>query len=192
MSTTDAVPGEAAGVLTANLFIGGRSVPAEGERYFETVEAVSGSPIARVAAATVDDVNRAVDAAANALPDWAALPPAARRKVLLNAVELFGRRAPELAAIMGREMGATRPWCGFNVHIAQGMLAEAAAQAYSAIGEVIPSDVPGLTALGVRQPAGVVVGIAPWNAPLILGVRAVAMPLVYGNTVVLKSSEQTP
>lgn len=61
-------------------------------------------------------------------------------------------------------MGATLPWCGFNVHVAKGMLVEAAAQAYAAVGEVIPSDVPGLTALGVRQPVVVVVGIAPWNA----------------------------
>jgi vanillin dehydrogenase len=60
------------------------------------------------------------------------------------------------------------------------------------VGEVIPSDVPGLTALGLRQPTGVTVGIAPWNAPLILGVRSVAMPLAYGNAVILKASEQTP
>src|SRR5256885_3936332 len=72
------------------------------------------------------------------------------------------------------------------------MLDDAAAKAYSVTGEVIPSDVPGLTAFGIRQPAGVVVGIAPWNAPVILGTRAVAMPLAYGNTVVLKASEQCP
>src|SRR6476659_5949128 len=46
--------------------------------------------------------------------------------------------------------------------------------------------------MGIRQPAGVVVGMAPWNAPVILGTRAVASPLVYGNTVVLKASEQCP
>ena len=72
------------------------------------------------------------------------------------------------------------------------MLREAAAQAYGAVGEVIPSDVPGVLAMGVRQPAGVVVGMAPWNAPVILGTRAVATPLAYGNTVVLKASEECP
>ena len=72
------------------------------------------------------------------------------------------------------------------------MLREAAAQAYGLVGEVIPSDVPGKLAMGVRQPAGVVVGMAPWNAPVILGTRAVATPLAYGNTVVLKASEQCP
>jgi acyl-CoA reductase-like NAD-dependent aldehyde dehydrogenase len=59
-------------------------------------------------------------------------------------------------------------------------------------GEVIPSDVPGSLAMGVRQACGVVVGIAPWNAPIILGTRAVAMPLACGNTVILKSSEMCP
>jgi acyl-CoA reductase-like NAD-dependent aldehyde dehydrogenase len=57
---------------------------------------------------------------------------------------------------------------------------------------VIPSDKPGTLALAVRQPAGVCVGIAPWNAPVILGTRAVAMPLACGNTVVLKASELCP
>ena len=60
------------------------------------------------------------------------------------------------------------------------------------VGEVIPSDVPGKLAMGVRQPAGVVAAIAPWNAPVILATRAVAAPLAYANTVVLKASEICP
>ncbi|MBY4108208.1 aldehyde dehydrogenase [Rhodococcus fascians] len=177
---------------TTDLFIGGTAVEAENGRYFETVEASTGTPIARVAAASVADVARAVDAASEAFDGWAALPPVARRTALEKAAVLLDERADEIVTTMSREMGATLPWCRFNVHVAQGMLREAAAQAYSAVGEVIPSDVPGLTALGVRQPVGVVVGIAPWNAPLILGVRAIVWPLVWGNTVILKSSEQTP
>ena len=80
----------------------------------------------------------------------------------------------------------------FNVSLAAGMLEEAAALTTSITGEVIPSNVPGLTAMGVRQPAGVVLGIAPWNAPVILGTRAVAAPLACGNTVILKASEVCP
>ncbi|MBY6708646.1 aldehyde dehydrogenase [Rhodococcus sp. BP-241] len=179
-------------VRTTHLFIGGRQVDAEGGRSFDTVEALTGTPIARVAAASVADVDKAVTAAAEAFADWSSRPPSARRAVLSTAARLMRERADELVAMMSREMGATLPWCRFNVHVATTMLDEAAAQAYSAVGEVIPSDVPGLTALGVRQPVGVVVGIAPWNAPLILGVRSVVWPLVWGNTVVLKSSEQTP
>ena len=93
---------------------------------------------------------------------------------------------------MTEEVGGTFGWGMFNCDLASRMLREAAAQAYSVVGEVIPSDVPGSLAMGVRQPAGVVVGMAPWNAPVILATRAVATPLAYGNTVVLKASEQCP
>ena len=63
----------------------------------------------------------------------------------------------------------------FNVGLAASMMREAAAQTYALRGEVIPSDTEGLLAMGIRQPVGVVVGIAPWNAPVILGVRAIAI-----------------
>ena len=93
---------------------------------------------------------------------------------------------------MARETGASAQWAGFNVHLAAGLLTEAASLTTQISGEVIPSDVPGSLAMGVRQAAGVVLGIAPWNAPVILATRAVATPLACGNTVVLKGSELCP
>src|SRR3954451_16474461 len=72
------------------------------------------------------------------------------------------------------------------------MLRAAAGQADLPGREEIGSQVPGLTAMRVRQPVGVVVSIAPWNPPVILATRAVAAPLAYGNTVVLKASEEAP
>jgi acyl-CoA reductase-like NAD-dependent aldehyde dehydrogenase len=179
-------------IVSSELFIGGVPTAPQGGRYFTTTEAVTGEPIARVAAASAADARRAVDAAAAALPEWAAVAPGERRAILLRAAGLLHERAPQIVPMMGREMGATAPWAGFNVHVATGMVQEAAAQTYSMVGDTIPSDMPGLFAMGVRQPAGVVIGIAPWNAPLILGVRAVVMPLAFGNTVVLKASEQAP
>ena len=76
--------------------------------------------------------------------------------------------------------------------LAANMLREAAALTTQIAGEVIPSDKPGMLAMAIRRPAGVVLGIAPWNAPVILGVRAVATPLACGNTVVFKASEMCP
>jgi acyl-CoA reductase-like NAD-dependent aldehyde dehydrogenase len=93
---------------------------------------------------------------------------------------------------MAAEAGAAKPWAGLNVHLAAAMLREAAALTTQIAGEVIPSDRPGCLAMAVRRPAGVVLGIAPWNAPVILGVRALATPLACGNTVVLKASETCP
>jgi vanillin dehydrogenase len=98
----------------------------------------------------------------------------------------------EIAGIITDETGGTFGWGMFNGMLAAGMLREAAAQAYSVTGEIIPADLPGAFYMATRQPAGVVAAIAPWNAPLILGVRAIALPLAYGNTVVLKASEESP
>ncbi len=93
---------------------------------------------------------------------------------------------------MTAETGSTGPWGGFNTMFAANVLREAAAMTTQVSGEIIPSDKPGNLAMAIRQPAGVCVGIAPWNAPVILGTRAIAMPLACGNTVVLKASEMCP
>src|SRR5262249_34467683 len=90
--------------------------------------------------------------------------------------------------------GGTFGWGMFNCMLAAGMLRAAGALAARVDGAVeeLESGVPGLQAKAVRQPAGVVVAMAPWNAPVILSTRAVATPLAVGNTVVLKASEKCP
>jgi acyl-CoA reductase-like NAD-dependent aldehyde dehydrogenase len=174
------------------LLIGGEWSDAESGATFEKANPYTGETVTKAAAAGAADANRAVDAAAAAFPGWSALPPAERRRLLIAAADLLDERAEQIAATMVEECGATFGWGMFNCGLAAGMLREAAAQAYLPGGDLIPSDVPGLTAMAVRQPVGVVVGIAPWNAPVILSTRAVATPLAYGNTVVLKASEECP
>lgn len=174
------------------LQINGTAVDPGSGRYFEKIRRLTGELVATVAAGGPEDAVRAVDAAHAAAQQWADTAPAQRRQVLEKAAELLTERSHDIAATMGLEMGAAAAWCHFNTMLAANMLKEAAAQVYSNVGQVIPSDVPGLTAMAVREPVGVVVGIAPWNAPMILGVRAIAMPLALGNTVVLKASEETP
>ena len=146
----------------------------------------------RAAAASVADANAAADAAAAAFPAWAATSPNQRRALLLNAAEKLEARTDAFIQAMSARPAATAPWAGFNVILAAGMMREAASMTTQIGGEVIPSDKPGCLAMAIRQPAGVVLGIAPWNAPVILGVRAIAMPLACGNTVVLKASETCP
>ncbi len=175
-----------------NLLIGGKEVAARSGASFERRNPVSGHVVSRSAAAGAADAIAAVDAAAAAFPAWSALGPGARRAKLNKAADLLEARAGDFAAVVRDETGATAGWGHFNVHLAAGMLREAAAMTSQIGGEIIPSDVPGSVAMAYRQPAGVVFGIAPWNAPIILGVRAVAMPLACGNTVVLKSSEVCP
>jgi vanillin dehydrogenase len=179
-------------VQEQQLLVGGEWIDADGGATFEKANPYTGEPVTKAAAAGVADANRAVEAAAAAFPEWSALPPAQRRQLLTAAATLLDERAEQVAGTMVEECGATFGWGMFNCGLASGMLREAAAQAYLPGGNVIPSDVPGLTAMAVRQPVGVVVGIAPWNAPVILSTRAVATPLAYGNTVVLKASEECP
>src|SRR3954470_13334753 len=174
------------------LLIAGEWTAASGGRTFERADPFTGEAVTVAAAAGREDAGRACDAAAAAFAEWSSTPPGQRRVLLSKAADLLMERAAEIASIMTEEVGGTFGWGMFNCDLASRMLREAAAQTYSVTGEVIPSDVPGALSMGVRQPAGVVVGMAPWNAPVILSTRAVATPLAYGNTVVLKASERCP
>ena len=180
------------GLEQQQLLIGGDWRAASGGGTFERVDPFTGDAVTVAAAADRDDARRACDAAAAAFPEWSSNPPGQRRVLLSKAADLLMERAQEIASIMTEEVGGTFGWGMFNCDLASRMLREAAAQTYSVTGDVIPSDVPGALSMGVRQPVGVVVGMAPWNAPVILSTRAVAAPLAYGNTVVLKASEQCP
>src|ERR1700733_5853341 len=174
------------------LLIGGNWTDAGSGASYEQRFPYDGTAVGTAAAAGRADARAAVDAAHSAFGEWARSAAGQRRTILLKAAELLLERAPEIAGIVTEETGGVFGWGMFNCDLAAGMLREAAAQAYGLVGDVIPSDVPGKLAMGVRAPAGVVVAIAPWNAPVILATRAVATPLAFANTVVLKASEISP
>ena len=177
---------------TISMLIDGEARAAANGAIFERLNPLDGEVATYAPAATPADAIAAVEAAAKAFPAWSATGPSARRALLMKAAHALEAKAPAFAAAVAAETGGSGMWAGFNVHLAAGMLIEAAAMTTQISGEIIPSDVPGSLAMGLRQPAGVVLGMAPWNAPIILGVRAIAMPLACGNTVVLKGSELCP
>ena len=174
------------------MLINGLSVSAEKGATFERRNPLDGSIATRAPAASEGDAVAAVEAAAEAFKTWGRTGPSERRMLLLKAADKLEAMTPRFIEAVSAETGATGMWGGFNVMLAAGMIREAASLTTQISGEVIPSDVPGSLAMGQRVPAGVVVGIAPWNAPVILGVRAIATPLACGNTVVLKGSENCP
>ncbi len=174
------------------MLINGLAVSAEKGATFERRNPLDGSVATRAPAASPADAVAAVEAAAEAFKTWSQTGPTERRMLLLKAADALEAKTPQFILAMAAETGATGMWGGFNVHLAAGMIREAASLTTQIAGEVIPSDVPGSLAMGMRQPAGVVLGIAPWNAPVILGVRAICVPLACGNTVVLKGSENCP
>ena len=175
-----------------SMLINGLKVTAEKGATFERRNPLDGSIATRAPAASVADALMAADAAAEAFKSWSQTGPGARRALLLKAADALEAKTPQFIEAVAAETGASGMWAGFNVMLAAGMIREAAARTTQISGEVIPSDVPGSLAMGLRQPAGVVLGIAPWNAPIILGVRAIATPLACGNTVIFKGSENCP
>jgi vanillin dehydrogenase len=179
-------------MFDVDLMINNADAKAAAGATFERLNPMTGEIASRAAASSAEDARRAVDAAAAAFPAWSEMAPAARRALLNKAADLIEAAGPKFAPVMGAETGSTAMWAGFNCYLASGMVREAAAMTTQISGEIIPSNIPGSLAMGMRQPVGVVAGIAPWNAPVILGVRAIAMPLACGNTVVLKASEMCP
>ncbi len=179
-------------MMNVAMRIGGRDAASGDGRYYEKRNPFTGELIARVPDAGPLDAVAAVGAAASAFKEWSKTPPSKRRAILWKAADLLEARAKDVAATITAETGGTFGWGMFNTFFAASILREAAASTTHLSGETIPSDIPGNIALSIRQPVGVVLGIAPWNAPMILGMRAVAMPLACGNTVVLKASEECP
>ncbi|PBC12421.1 aldehyde dehydrogenase [Mesorhizobium sp. WSM3859] len=178
--------------MDIGLLIDGDERAATGKASYERLDPFTGKLATRAAAASIADANAAADAAAVAFDAWSKIGPGERRTLLLKAADVMASKVGGFTKLMMEETGATAPWAGFNVMLASNMLREAAAMTTQISGEVIPSDKPGTLAMAIRQPAGVCLGIAPWNAPVILGTRALAMPLACGNTVVLKASEMCP
>src|SRR3954468_16545389 len=162
--------------------IGGQWQPSAGGATFERINPYTGEAVTVAAAASREDARAAAEAAGAAFPAWAATGPEERTRLLNAAADLLEERARDIAATMTEECGATFGWGVFNATLAAGMLRHYAGLTglVEEATEEIESAVPGLKALAVRQPAGVVLGMAPWNAPVILSTRAVAAPLAFG------------
>lgn len=172
------------------MYIGGEWVDAANGETFEDLNPYNGEVFANVPRGKREDATRAIEAAAEAFPEWAASPPSLRRKLFLKAADIFERRQDELVRVVAEETGSTIGIAMFQMFFVPGLFREAAAQAYNVTGEIIPADYPGAFFMALRQPAGVVSAFGPFNVPYILSSRAFALPLAYGNTAVLKPSEE--
>lgn len=165
-------------------------VPGSGGEYAAT-EPATGETLARVGAATAEDVRRAAEAAAGAQREWAALSYDRRAAVLRRAGDLFVQYEDEIHEWLIRESGAIRPFAQFQTRgVAAEECWEAAALASHPVGEILRSTQPRLS-MARRLPVGVVGVIAPFNAPIILAIRAIAPALALGNAVICKPDPRT-
>jgi acyl-CoA reductase-like NAD-dependent aldehyde dehydrogenase len=159
---------------------------------FDRINPMTGAVASSAEAMQPQDIPAIAARAQAGFAAWSQLGPNARRAVLTKAADALQSKKDAFVEAMMGEIGATAGWAMFNLMLATGMVREAAAITTQITGEVIPSDHHGTVAMALREPVGVILGIAPWNAPIILGVRAIAVPLACGNAVILKASESCP
>jgi aldehyde dehydrogenase (NAD+) len=172
------------------LYIGGAWKRASGGT-FPDYNPATGDVWQDIPDATREDARAAIEAAAEAFPEWSATPHPKRALILNKAADILERRTAEIADIIVDEGGS---WIGkamFEKGYVVGLLRAAAAAAYQLHGEVLPSE-HGKIMMVERVPLGVVGVISPWNFPLLLSTRGIGVALAVGNTVVLKPSEETP
>jgi benzaldehyde dehydrogenase (NAD) len=175
-------------ILDGKMFSGGWIA---GSERLTTTEPATGEQLAEVGAATPDDVHRAAAVANQAQVGWAAMDPHDRAAILLRAADVLQANKEEIIGWIIRETGSIPPKADFEINLATAELKEAAALAPRMRGEVIPEP-EGKLSIAQRVPIGVVGVIAPWNVPLVLGMRSVAPALALGNAVILKPDPNTP
>jgi malonate-semialdehyde dehydrogenase (acetylating)/methylmalonate-semialdehyde dehydrogenase len=173
-------------------WIDGARVAGGSGRFADVYHPASGTVQARVPLASVEEMDRAVKAAAAAFPDWSSQPPLRRARVLFRFREIFERRIDEVAATINREHGkvfsdakgeATR---GLeNIEFATGIPQLLKGEYTEQVGT-------GIDSWSMRQPLGVVAGITPFNFPAMVPMWMFPLAIACGNTFILKPSERDP
>lgn len=145
---------------TVPFFINGQDVVST--ETFDIVSPATGEVLHKCSSAGEEDARRAVDAAAQALPAWKALPPGKRREILLRATDIMEQRREELVNTHVEEVGGTRQWANFNVSVAKDLILDAAGRLVAVEGSIPTPQDPNTGALVLKEPFGVVLAIAPW------------------------------
>ena len=172
------------------LWIAGKEVTTS--TTFDVISPNDGKKLWSSSSASPKEAVQAIEAAQTALKTWRKTKPADVRKILLKAADIFEARQEELSKYMMEETGALAPFTGFNLTVTAENFRDVAGRAANILGAIPQTGTPGQAALLFKEPYGVNFGIAPWNAPYILGTRAFLYAIAGGNTVVLKGSELCP
>ncbi|SFE52036.1 aldehyde dehydrogenase family protein [Alteribacillus iranensis] len=141
---------------------------------------------------TQEDLEKAVEAAKKALPDWKETPAPARGEYIQKAARYIEERAEEYKELLVREVGKSYKDADAEVVRTIRAMRFLSGEAERMTGETIPSWIPGVRAYTKREPLGVVGVITPWNVPLAIAAWKIATAIATGNTVVFKPSSQTP
>jgi acyl-CoA reductase-like NAD-dependent aldehyde dehydrogenase len=180
------------GTKTFQNFIGGEWVDASSGETFESTNPATGEPIGTFPKSSVEDVDRAVEAAKDAYERWRLVPAPKRAEILFRVGQRFLDRKDELTELMVEEMGKVRAEAGGDVQEAIDMTYYMAGEGRRLFGQTTPSEMPDKFQMSVRMPIGVVGAITPWNFPIAIPSWKIAPALVCGDTVVFKPATDTP
>src|ERR687887_2938918 len=173
-------------------FVGGESVDSASGETMEVINPSTGETIADVPRGTAEDVDRAVQAAKKALPEWLETTHGERAEVLLKLADLIDEHAEELAQLESTNVGKPLPAARDEMPVSSDNIRFFAGAARLLEGKSAGEYMRGYTSMTRREPIGIVGGITPWNYPLMMAVWKLAPALAAGNVQVLKPSEQTP
>jgi len=174
------------------LFINGEWRASSSKDTFETTNPATGEVLAKCASGNEADVAMAVDAAATSFADWKRFPAPKRGEILLRAASILRQRKKSLGEMVTKEMGKVLAEGEGDVQEAIDFLEYIAGEGRRMLGETTTSELPGKRCMTVRQPAGIVGCITPWNFPFAVPSWKLGAALIAGNTVVFKPSSLTP
>ena len=178
--------------LSHQVLIGGTFTDSVSGATMDVINPATGEKIAQVPSCTAEDVDNAVQAAKDALPEWLDATPGERAGLLHSLADVIDENAEELAQIesrnVGKPIGLAREEMGFSADNLRFFAGAARLLEGKSTGEYIK----GYTSMIRREPIGIVAGICPWNYPLMMAVWKLGPALAAGNAQILKPSEQTP
>jgi 1-pyrroline dehydrogenase len=173
-------------------FVGGKWVDAVDGGTMEVLNPATGETIAEVPRGTQADVDRAVEAAKEALPEWLETTPGERAEALLKLADALEENADEFAQLESQNVGKPLSYAKDEMPVSADNIRFFAGAARMLEGKSAGEYMRGYTSMVRREPLGIVGGIVPWNYPLMMAVWKLAPALAAGNVQVLKPSEQTP
>jgi alpha-ketoglutaric semialdehyde dehydrogenase len=181
-----------AGTRRFQNYIGGEWRDAASGETFETRSPATGETLGVFPRSSVEDVDRAVEAAVAAFEEWRLVPAPRRGEILFRFAQLLIDQKDDVAELMAREMGKVLPEAAGDVQEAIDMSFYMGGEGRRLFGQTTPSELRDKFNMSVRQPIGVVGAITPWNFPIAIPSWKIAPALVCGNTVVFKPATDTP
>jgi len=171
-------------------YINGRWV--NGRNTFQTINPANEELVADIAQAEITDVDAAVNAATEAFKSWRLVPAPLRGEMLFKVGDILKQKKEELAQLLTRDMGKVIAEARGDVQEAIDMAYFMGGEGRRLLGYTAPVEMPNKFGMAVRDPAGVVGLITPWNFPIAVPSWKIFPALVAGNAIIWKPSPETP